>query len=890
MTRRFELVEDGSSKFWEITVLGSTFTVRYGRIGSAGQTQKKDFVGEAQAAAAAAKLVSEKTGKGYREVLAAGDAAPEPAPAARAPVSAEAPRGENAAQAPGGEEASKPEKAPKPEKARAPGKASRPEKREVPALAVGNKSLGARALANAAERFTAASTPEAWREATTKLTHSDYELAKVLNHLLAHGLFRPIHRLHVRACRGALLAAPPELALSVLSALDEPLVETVRTELPILTQYCPVLARLHRLAPEVFREAAPPPTLARVACLIRALAAEPLDAAEGAAAVAAVAEMLPYGIETAIVVVDADERPTPVDPGALGAALARLGGPRWVRAFPKPEALPAAVATPALVDEPLEEVGRVLCLFNKGILDARTEKPARFFEVAATLSEQKATFMRAAGIRKATRPGEIPEGGEDLLEPMDVYDDPGFGNLGTPRLDAWAERWLTRFPAALTVRDGAHEAYSTGAGLRHLVLLGIPFSEPMRRRLVGLPQPYDHAPDRLDLREYVERVRFIRPEGAKALLPLFARMAREHDETTEEARGLRLSVAAAVRSLADSAEIPEEFDALLSLGDPTDYDSERVVREAVAALPLARGEQVIARTAHLLKDPFEELTYAREGATEAAMRRLARLVASGRQDERMWSNVRQLAVLGPAFGAPLAAALAGETLSDSFFARLGHALHPDAFAHVKEAVGQNVLDLPAEMAKLAAELGGARTVVFVLSAGSSGAGLSRVGGLPAGFEPADVPRHRGRKLVHAFTVDLRAVPELAVRHPGARTLSLWTQGYSEDAERAQALLPRTEAQVAASPATGGVELQLLRLEVPTALFGDELSERAAYARHLLYQKPGFLLGGPLWLQQGPPGLDPSFVAQFDERLAPGVNLGDMGICYAFADRALWQCH
>lgn len=879
MTRRFELVEDGSSKFWEITVDGGSFTVRYGRIGSAGQTQKKDFAGAPQAAAAAAKLIAEKTGKGYLEVAAAanaGNAAPAPKdapPTSPPPASAE-----------------KPTKAARSKDPAPAEKASKPEKKEVPALTVGSKSLGARALANAAARLAAATTPEAWREAAEKITYSDYELGKVLLHLLAHGLFAPTQRVHVRACRGALLTAPPELALPVLSALTEPLVETVRTELPILTQYCPVLARLQRLAPEAFRATRLPPTLARVACLIRALAAEPLDAEEGAAAIAAVAEMLPYGIETAIVVVDADDRPTPVDPAALGAALARLGGPRWVRTFPKPEALPAAVAIPALADESLEEVGRVLCLFNKALLDARTDAPARFFEVAATLSEQKATFMRAAGIRKARSPEQIPAGGEDLLEPMDVYDDRGFANLGTARLDAWAERWLTRFPAALTTRDAADEAYSKGAGLRHLVLLGTPFSEPMRRRLIGSPRPYEHAPDQLDLREYVEWVRFIRPEGARELLPLFARMAREHDEASDEARGLRLAVAAAVRALAETDAIPEDVDSLLSLGDPGDYDAERVVREAVAALPVARGERVIARTAHLLKDPFEELTYAQEGASEAAMRRFARLVSSGREDERMWSNVRKLEALGPGFGPPLAAALAGETLSDSFFARLQRALHPAAFSHVKQAVGQNVLDLRAEMAKLAAELGGERTVVYVLSPGSAGAGLSRVGGLPAGLEPGDVPRHRGRKLVHAFTVDLRAVPELAARYPGARSLSFWTRGYCEDASRAQVLLTRSDAEVAALPASGGVELQLLRLEVPTALFGEELSERAAYARGLLYQKAGFLLGGPLWLQDGPRGLDPSFLAQFDERVAPGVNLGDMGVCYAFADRGLWQCH
>jgi predicted DNA-binding WGR domain protein len=41
--------------------------VRYGRIGSDGQTKTKSFAGPAQAAREADQLIEEKTGKGYRE-------------------------------------------------------------------------------------------------------------------------------------------------------------------------------------------------------------------------------------------------------------------------------------------------------------------------------------------------------------------------------------------------------------------------------------------------------------------------------------------------------------------------------------------------------------------------------------------------------------------------------------------------------------------------------------------------------------------------------------------------------------------------------------------------------------------------------------------------------
>ena len=66
--RRFELIEGNSSKFWEVEQAGSDLNVRWGRIGTAGQSQTKPFADAAKATAAMAKLVTEKTGKGYAEV------------------------------------------------------------------------------------------------------------------------------------------------------------------------------------------------------------------------------------------------------------------------------------------------------------------------------------------------------------------------------------------------------------------------------------------------------------------------------------------------------------------------------------------------------------------------------------------------------------------------------------------------------------------------------------------------------------------------------------------------------------------------------------------------------------------------------------------------------
>ena len=66
-TRRFELVEGTSSKFWEVVRDGREVTVRYGRIGSDGQTKKKELGSEELARGHVDGLIAEKVAKGYRE-------------------------------------------------------------------------------------------------------------------------------------------------------------------------------------------------------------------------------------------------------------------------------------------------------------------------------------------------------------------------------------------------------------------------------------------------------------------------------------------------------------------------------------------------------------------------------------------------------------------------------------------------------------------------------------------------------------------------------------------------------------------------------------------------------------------------------------------------------
>lgn len=66
-TRTFEFHEGTSQKFWTITLEGSAHTVQFGRIGTLGQEQKKEFDSPAEARKSFEKLIAEKVKKGYQE-------------------------------------------------------------------------------------------------------------------------------------------------------------------------------------------------------------------------------------------------------------------------------------------------------------------------------------------------------------------------------------------------------------------------------------------------------------------------------------------------------------------------------------------------------------------------------------------------------------------------------------------------------------------------------------------------------------------------------------------------------------------------------------------------------------------------------------------------------
>lgn len=65
--RRFEYVEGTSSKFWEVHVNGNSVSVQYGRIGTTGQSDTKQFSDPVAASKHAEGKIREKVKKGYVE-------------------------------------------------------------------------------------------------------------------------------------------------------------------------------------------------------------------------------------------------------------------------------------------------------------------------------------------------------------------------------------------------------------------------------------------------------------------------------------------------------------------------------------------------------------------------------------------------------------------------------------------------------------------------------------------------------------------------------------------------------------------------------------------------------------------------------------------------------
>src|SRR5437016_4960414 len=93
--RRFEFRSGTSAKFWEIALDESAHLVRFGRIGTDGQEQRKEQASADKARLAHDKLIAEKLRGGYLEIASgvSPSAASAAGEAAAAPLTAPTTRG-----------------------------------------------------------------------------------------------------------------------------------------------------------------------------------------------------------------------------------------------------------------------------------------------------------------------------------------------------------------------------------------------------------------------------------------------------------------------------------------------------------------------------------------------------------------------------------------------------------------------------------------------------------------------------------------------------------------------------------------------------------------------------------------------------------------------------
>ncbi|PCC75236.1 hypothetical protein SAMN02745121_04041 [Nannocystis exedens] len=254
----------------------------------------------------------------------------------------------------------------------------------------------------------------------------------------------------------------------------------------------------------------------------------------------------------------------------------------------------------------------------------------------------------------------------------------------------------------------------------------------------------------------------------------------------------------------------------------------------------------------------------------------------------------RLQAFGPELVAPLLRAIGDAPAENTFMKELERALAPAVFAAIKEGLGKAVETPEQELRRLAASVPGPKVRIYRLRRGEdepAADAVARIGGTPRGV--ATPPVDRKEAMTHILTLDLAQLPELAARRPGVRSLSLYLPDPDTgERHRHGALVWTREEELGRAPGSTEDAATLLVevFDVPAQIFaGGELTGAAKRVRRIVYGSPGYVGGGPLWLQDGDPGVDPDFLFQFDESLAH-INLGDSGVMYVFAGDIDWQCH
>jgi hypothetical protein len=312
-------------------------------------------------------------------------------------------------------------------------------------------------------------------------------------------------------------------------------------------------------------------------------------------------------------------------------------------------------------------------------------------------------------------------------------------------------------------------------------------------------------------------------------------------------------------------------------------------------LPLGRWIRVVeANVERCSEEPWRLVRVLRAEVPAQLLDMVFGALMTRRQAIASGSLGERLRKFGPEIVAPLLRAIGDAPAENTFVKELERALAHEVFAAVKEGLGKAIETPEQELRRLAASVPGPTVRVYRLARGEGepGAGtVARIGGTPRGV--TEVPQDRGEPMQHIITLDLAELPELAGRHPGVRSVSLYLPDPESGSrhEHGKLVWTREEELGRAEGSTAGARsVRVEAFDVPRVIFeGRDLEGAAKRVRGIVYTSHGYVGGGPLWLQEGTLGVDPSFVFQFDEGLC-SINLGDMGVMYVYEGDVTWQCH
>jgi hypothetical protein len=323
-------------------------------------------------------------------------------------------------------------------------------------------------------------------------------------------------------------------------------------------------------------------------------------------------------------------------------------------------------------------------------------------------------------------------------------------------------------------------------------------------------------------------------------------------------------------------------------------DKVRIVLEMLRHLPFDRYEAILrANVPRCPETPGHLVRCLRAGASEDLVEAAFAACVAAPKSIKHGSFGDDLRKIGAELVAPIRRAIGDTDLPGTFMRELERALGPDPYKTLSDALNRKVETPLEELRRLAGDLPGPKVRIYLLRRGEgapASTSVARIGGAAIGVAEGDLPRFRDQPMEHILTLDVRATPELASAGVGALALFLPDAEFGEHHDAgAVVAIPADALDGAEASTKEAAVLEVEPLEVPAAIFGPGLDEDHRRVRSLVYGSSGYARGGPLWLQDGPSGIDPSFLFQFDESLA-SINLGDCGVMYVYDDYITWQCH